>query len=168
MRNPFMEEFLEDNVLVLNNLPHRVKFNKYVRVASDVIFEEIAGIVEDCAAELDGPFASLASDFYRDRFRREDYGALTVNLTAKLYRLRKKDRLVFMSSKTLNRLSNQQKSKFHNKSAITDKLMPTGRNVANLLVDFVKFDKSKIAINTRVWIALLTVELFLLVVLTMN
>ena len=69
-----METFLEENVINLNKLPHRLCYNKMVRVSCDVIMEEIASIINECSVELDGPFVSLAADHYRDRARREDYG----------------------------------------------------------------------------------------------
>lgn len=89
MRNPFMNRFVNRHVQIFDKFPYRVKALKYTKVICNVILEEVVNIISDCSNELESrPFVSLASDFYKDRYRREDYGALTASVIAEKYRLR--------------------------------------------------------------------------------
>ena len=72
------------------------------------------------------------------------------HLVAKQYRLRRGDRLVFMSSKTSNRLVESQSKLFYT-NPITGYLKHICMAVANLLLDFVKYEDSKTAWNTGSW-----------------
>jgi hypothetical protein len=62
-----------------------------------------------------------------------------------------RDRLVYMSNKTRTRLSNEQKSLFHNQSGIDHKVYPI-KYVATLIVDFALFKKKKTADNCAAWV----------------
>ena len=137
-----MNEFLEDNLSTLKKLPHSVKLNKYVQVTSNVIWEKIHSIIEACAALYEGPSVSLSSDFYRDKHRREDYGALMCNLVVQQYCLRLGHHLVFISPNTVQQLKESQIGLFHNVSAITNDLKPVCSAVGSFLLDFVKFELS--------------------------
>lgn len=151
MRNFFMTRFLDRNAPALSKYPYWRKAMRMVKVISDVVFEEITCIIKDCSLELNGPFASLASDFYKDMHRNEDYGALTVSVIGEKYRLRC-GREVYASKATIARLNEEQMAEFQGRSAIHGNKAHNKRDAATFLLDFVLFEKSKTAINCGQWI----------------
>jgi hypothetical protein len=155
MHNTFMTTFLAGNVKTIVQYPYWAKAMKLVRVITDVVMEEVASIVSDCSRELNhGPFASLASDFYRDANRRQDFGALTVCLIGEMYCQCHDNKEVSVSKKTMSRLTDHQQDMFHGRSGIQPrKISSTKRDVAKLLLDFVAFEISKTAMNCGEWIA---------------
>lgn len=151
MRNHFMTKFLDRNAPALPKYPYWRKAMRMVKVISDVVFEEVTCIIKDCSLELNGPFASLASDFYKDMHRNEDYGALTVSVIAEKYRLCC-GREVYASKATMARLNEEQMAEFQGRSAIHGNKAHNKRDAATFLLDFVLFEKSKTAINCGQWI----------------
>lgn len=111
MRNYFMTRFLDQNAPALPKYPYWKSAMRMVKVISDVLFEEVTCIIKDCSLELNGPFASLASDFHKDLHRNEDYGALTVSVIGEKYRLCC-GREVYTSKATMARLNENQMAEF--------------------------------------------------------
>ena len=80
-----------------------------------------------------------------------DYGCITCNIVTNTYCMRQRDRLVAVSMQTLNRLTDLQKSAFHNRTLVHRDVKPVSNNVHTLLLNFSKFDNSKTAANTGEW-----------------
>ena len=70
----------------------------------DYVASEIAKIIDERRLELGDGFVSVSTDFWTDPHRREQFGALVIDLIACLYYVESHGKHMFMSKQTAERL----------------------------------------------------------------
>ena len=87
-----------------HRLPYGLERNRIVEVIIDYVSSEIANILEERRVELGEGFILVATDFWTDPHRREQFGALVIDLIATSYYVDSLDKYMFMSKRTAERL----------------------------------------------------------------
>ncbi|KAL7502257.1 hypothetical protein ACHAXN_000889, partial [Cyclotella atomus] len=117
--------------------PYGLERNRIVEVMIDYVASEMAKIIDEWRLELGDGFVSVSTDFWTNPHRREQFGALVIDLIARLYYVESHGKYMFMSKQTAERLGVPQKSK------LTD---------MEYVLNFEKFDKPKTIVNVSEWI----------------
>jgi hypothetical protein len=70
----------------------------------DCTMKELSNILSDRHAELWGGFVSASTDFWTDSHRKEQFGALVIDLVAEQYLVKGLGKNMFMSKETAKQL----------------------------------------------------------------
>ena len=85
--------------------PHRLERIRITEVVMDLMAQEFSDILEERREELSESFLCGTTDMWTDSHRKEQFGALVINIIANKYRLNNGKEL-FMSKKTAKSLQN--------------------------------------------------------------
>jgi hypothetical protein len=70
----------------------------------DCAMKELSNILSNHCAELRGGFVSASTDFWTDSHRKEQFGALVIDLVAEQYLVKGLEKYMFMSKETAKQL----------------------------------------------------------------
>lgn len=84
--------------------PYGLERNRIVEVMIDYVASEMAKIIDEWRLELGDGFVSVSTDFWTDPHRREQFGALVIDLIARSYYVESHGKHMFMSKQTAERL----------------------------------------------------------------
>ena len=102
-----------DNAMLQNYLrslnskhrtPHQIERNQIIEVMMDCAMKELSNILSNRRAELRGGFVSASTDFWTDSHRKEQFGALVIDLVAEQYLVKGLGKYMFMSKETAKQL----------------------------------------------------------------
>ncbi len=98
-----------DNAMLQNYLrsfnskhrtPHQVERNQIIEAMMDCAMKELSNILSNRCAELRGGFVSASTDFWTDSHRKEQFGALVIDLVAEQYLVKGLGKYISMSKET--------------------------------------------------------------------
>jgi hypothetical protein len=84
--------------------PHCLERIQIIEVLMDGAMLELSRIITNCCKALDEGFVSASTDFWTDSHRKEQFGALVINMIAETYFVDELDMWLFMSHETTKRL----------------------------------------------------------------
>ena len=84
--------------------PHQLEQNRIIEVLIDCEMKELSCILSNCRAELREGFVSASADFWMDSRRKEQFGALVIDLVAEQYMVKGLGMYMFMSKETAKQL----------------------------------------------------------------
>ncbi len=98
-----------DNVMFKNYLrcldskhrtPYRLERTRIIEVLMDGAMQELSRIIRERRNVLEEGFVSASTDFWTDSHRRQQFGALIINLIAEKYFVEETEQWLFMSKET--------------------------------------------------------------------
>ncbi len=104
--------------------PHCLKRTRIIEVLMDGAMLELSRIITNRCKALDEGFVSASTDFWTDSHRKEQFGALVINMIAEKYFVYELDMWLFMSRETAKCLENKGVRFFYSShELISTKLM---------------------------------------------
>lgn len=80
--------------------PYRLERTRIIEVIMDGAMQELSRMITDRRSVLGQGFVSASTDFWTDSHRKEQFGALVINMIAEKYFVEDMDRWLFMSRET--------------------------------------------------------------------
>jgi hypothetical protein len=104
--------------------PYHLKRTRIIEVLMDGAMLELSRIITDHHKALDEGFVSASTDFWTDSHRKEQFGALVINMIAEKYFVDELDMWLFMSRETAKRLETKGVRLFYSSHELISTKLP--------------------------------------------
>jgi hypothetical protein len=91
--------------------PYRLERTRIIEVMMDGAMQELSRMISERRSVLGHGFVSASTDFWTDSHRKEQFGALVINMIAEKYFVEDMDRWLFMSHETAASMGKKPVSK---------------------------------------------------------